>query len=183
MTLGRREFITLLGSTAAAWPLAARAQQRDRRPRVGVLMAYDQSDPVAKAYLSEFTLGLAELGWTDGGNLRMDLRWAAGNVDRMRMFAKELLDLQPDVILAQGTPATAAFQRETRTIVPDSPPRLIHPVDTSRLKAERVAPGRVFGKGFGYLHRGELYFPLVRMDRTGAGHVSRGGPPLRAGAR
>jgi putative ABC transport system substrate-binding protein len=79
-------------------------------------MAFDENDPEAKAYLSGFTQGLAELGWTDGRNLRMDVRWAAGNVDRMRMSAKELLDLQPDVILAHGTPATAAFQRETRTI-------------------------------------------------------------------
>src|SRR6516162_601378 len=112
----RREFISLLGGAAAAWPLAARAQQPGRMRRVGVLMAFDETDPEAKAYLSGFTQGLAELGWTDGRNLRMDVRWAAGNVDRMRMSAKELLDLQPDVILAHGTPATAAFQRETRTI-------------------------------------------------------------------
>jgi putative tryptophan/tyrosine transport system substrate-binding protein len=111
----RREFITLVGG-AMAWPLAARAQQPGRMRRVGVLMAFDENDPEAKAYLSGFTQGLAELGWTDGRNLRMDVRWAAGNVDRMRMSAKELLDLQPDVILAHGTPATAAFQRETRTI-------------------------------------------------------------------
>jgi putative tryptophan/tyrosine transport system substrate-binding protein len=111
----RRQFIAGLGGVAA-WSLAAWAQQPDRMRRVGVLMAFDENDPEAKAYLSEFTQGLAELGWTDGGNLRMDVRWGAGNVDRMRMSAKELLDLQPDVILAHGTPATAAFQRETRTI-------------------------------------------------------------------
>jgi putative tryptophan/tyrosine transport system substrate-binding protein len=111
----RREFITLLGG-AAGWPLAARAQQGERMRRVGVLMAFDENDPEAKAYLSGFTRGLVELGWTNDSNLRMDVRWAAGNVDRMRMSAKELLDLQPDVILAHGTPATAAFQRETRTI-------------------------------------------------------------------
>ena len=95
----RREFIALLGG-AAAWPLAARAQQAERMRRIGVLMAFDENDPEAKACLSAFTQGLAELGWTDGRNLRMDVRWAAGNVDRMRMFAKELVDLQPDVILA-----------------------------------------------------------------------------------
>jgi putative tryptophan/tyrosine transport system substrate-binding protein len=111
----RREFITFIGGSAA-WPLTARAQQPGRIRRVGVLMAFDENDPEAKAYLSGFTQGLAELGWTDGRNLRMDVRWAAGNVERMRMFAKELLDLQPDVILAHGTPETAAFQRETRTI-------------------------------------------------------------------
>ncbi len=111
----RREFIAGL-ERAAAWPLAARAQQADRMRRIGVLMAFDENDPEAKACLSGFTQGLAELGWTDGRNLRMDVRWAAGNVDRMRMFAKELVDLQPDVILANSTPATAALQRETRTI-------------------------------------------------------------------
>jgi putative ABC transport system substrate-binding protein len=111
----RRQFIAGLGGVAA-WPIAAWALQPGRMRRVGVLMAFDENDPEAKAYLSGFTQGLAELGWTDGRNLRMDVRWAAGNVDRMRMSAKELLDLQPDVILAHGTPATAAFQRETRTI-------------------------------------------------------------------
>jgi putative ABC transport system substrate-binding protein len=111
----RRDFITLLGG-AAAWPLAARAQQGERVRRVGVLMAFDENDTEAKAYLAGFTQGLAELGWTNSGNLFLDVRWAAGNVDWMRMSAKELLDLHPDVILAHGTPATAAFQRETRTI-------------------------------------------------------------------
>jgi putative tryptophan/tyrosine transport system substrate-binding protein len=111
----RREFIMLVGG-AAAWPVAARAQQPDRMRRVGVLMGYSEDDPEAKIALSMFTQGLTELGWTDGRNLRMDVRWGAGNVDRERVFAKELVDLQPDVILANTTPATAALQRETRTI-------------------------------------------------------------------
>jgi ABC-type uncharacterized transport system substrate-binding protein len=110
----RRDFIAALGG-AAAWPLAARAQQGGRLRRVGVLMAFNENDPEARAYLSAFTQGLAESGWTDSRNLRVDVRWAAGDVDRMRMSAKELLDLQPDVILAHGTPATLSFQRQTRT--------------------------------------------------------------------
>ena len=84
--------------------------------RIGVLMVTDENDPEGKAELSEFTKGLVELGWIDGRNVRMDLRWATGNVDRVRMFAKELVGLQPDVILANGTPVTAALQHETRTI-------------------------------------------------------------------
>jgi putative tryptophan/tyrosine transport system substrate-binding protein len=116
MSMKRREFITLLGGAAATWPLVARAQQGSRMRRIGVLMQFAENDPVAMAQLSGFMQGLAELGWTDGRNLRMDLRWAAGSVDRARMFAKELVDLQPDVILAHTTPATAALQRETRTI-------------------------------------------------------------------
>jgi putative ABC transport system substrate-binding protein len=112
----RREFIAGLGA-AAAWPIAARAQQPDRMRRIGVLMGgYGENDPQGKAFLSGFTQGLSELGWTDGRNLRTDFRWAPGNVDRMRMFAKELVDLQPDVILANTTPVTAAIRRETRTI-------------------------------------------------------------------
>ena len=87
----RREFIAALG--AAAWPLVTRAQQPDRMRRIGVLMASGENDPEAKAQLSGFTQRLAELGWIDGRNLRMDVRWAAGNVDRMRMFAKELVGL------------------------------------------------------------------------------------------
>jgi putative ABC transport system substrate-binding protein len=111
----RREFIAGLGS-AAAWPLVARAQQGDRVRRISVLMGYDENDPEAKAYLSEFMKGLEELGWANGRNVRMDVRWAAASVDRARMYAKELVDLQPDAILASTTPVTAALQRETRTI-------------------------------------------------------------------
>jgi len=111
----RREFIAGLGSTAAL-PLVARAQQPDRGQRVGVLMAPDETDPQGKARFSGFTQRLAELGWTEGHNLRMDVRWAADNVDRMRLFAKELVGLKPDVILATSTPVTAALQGETRTV-------------------------------------------------------------------
>jgi putative tryptophan/tyrosine transport system substrate-binding protein len=111
----RREFIAGLGG-AAAWPVVARAQQAERMRRIGVLLANDENDPGGKASLSVFTQGLAELGWTDGRNLRMDVRWAGANVNRMRALAKELVDLQPELILAYTTPASAALQRETRTI-------------------------------------------------------------------
>jgi putative tryptophan/tyrosine transport system substrate-binding protein len=111
----RREFIAGLAG-AAAWPVVAQAQQGGPVRRIGVLMPYEENDPEAKAQLSAFTQGLAELGWTDGRNIRMDVRWAAGDVDRMRVLAKELVALQPDVILASTTAVTAALQRETRTI-------------------------------------------------------------------
>jgi putative tryptophan/tyrosine transport system substrate-binding protein len=110
----RREFVTFLGMAVTAWPLAARAQQGMRR--VGVLSVNAESDPEGIRRLSRFTQGLAELGWIDGRNVRIDRRWSAGNVDRTRIFAKELVGLQPDVIFAMTTPATAALQRETRTI-------------------------------------------------------------------
>jgi putative tryptophan/tyrosine transport system substrate-binding protein len=110
----RREFIAGLG--AAAWPLAARAQQRERTRRVGVLIGAAENDPVWKPRLSAFTQALADLGWTDGRNVRIDLRWYADDIDLVRAQARELVGLQPDVILANSTPATVALQRETQTI-------------------------------------------------------------------
>jgi putative tryptophan/tyrosine transport system substrate-binding protein len=111
----RRTFIAGLGS-AAAWPLAARAQQGERLRRVGMLMAYDESDPEAKRWLSAFMQGLTELGWTDGRNVRMDRRWAGNDINRIRAFAQELVGLRPDIIVAGSTVGTVAVQRETRTI-------------------------------------------------------------------
>jgi putative ABC transport system substrate-binding protein len=113
--LQRREFIAGLGG-AAAWPLAALAQQGNRVRRIGVLMPLDENDPAAKPRLSAFTQALGGLGWTDGRNVRMDLRWAGGDSNRMRALAQELVGLQPDIILTNTTEATIALQRETRTI-------------------------------------------------------------------
>jgi len=112
----RREFVTLLGGVTVAWPLTARAQQTDRMRRVGVLMGYGEADPEAKAMLAEFAHGLSALGWNEGRNLRLDVRWAPGRTDLMRRFAKELVALQPDVILSDSTPVTAALKYETPTI-------------------------------------------------------------------
>jgi putative ABC transport system substrate-binding protein len=111
----RRDFIAGLGS-AAAWPLAARAQQGGRMRRIGVLMPFDENDPVPKPRVFAFTQALADLGWTDGRNVRMDLRWAGADTNRIGALARELVGLQPDIILASSTPATVALQRETRTI-------------------------------------------------------------------
>jgi putative ABC transport system substrate-binding protein len=111
----RRAFIAGLGS-AVAWPVVARAQQVDRVRRIGVLMSFDQNDPQGKTRYSALTQALADLGWTDGRNVRMDFRWMGGDVNRPRALAHELLDLSPDIILTEGTPATIAVQRETRTI-------------------------------------------------------------------
>jgi len=115
LMMKRRTFITLLGGVAA-WPLAAHAQPSDRARRIGVLMFGDENDPMEKRYVAAFTQGLAGLGWTDGRNVRMDLRWGSGDINRMRVLAQELVGLQPDIILTETTPATAALQRETRTI-------------------------------------------------------------------
>jgi putative tryptophan/tyrosine transport system substrate-binding protein len=112
----RREFIAGLGG-AAAWPVTGRAQrQGERIRRIGVLMAGDASDPVLKANVSALTQALADLGWTDGHNVRMDFRWGGGDIDRIRALAQESVGLQPDIIVTSGIAATAALQRATRTI-------------------------------------------------------------------
>ena len=110
----RREFVALLGG-AAACPLTARAQQPDRMRRVGMLMGVDENDPAWRPSISAFTQALAELGWTDGRNVRIDIRWAGVDINRIRALAQELVGSQPD-ILENGTAATAALQRETQTI-------------------------------------------------------------------
>jgi putative ABC transport system substrate-binding protein len=103
-------------SGAAVWSFMARAQQPNQMRRIGVLMALPETDPEAKALLAAFTNALSALGWVDGRNVRMDLRWAPAQIDLMRAFAKELVDLRPDVILSNSTPATAALKHETATV-------------------------------------------------------------------
>jgi putative ABC transport system substrate-binding protein len=112
----RREFIALLGGAAATWPVAARAQQRDRMRLIGALMGYAESDPAVQSYLAAFRVALAKLGWTEGRNLRIELRWGAADSDRIRTFAKELVELRPDAILGVTTPVISALARETPTI-------------------------------------------------------------------
>jgi putative tryptophan/tyrosine transport system substrate-binding protein len=112
----RREFIALLGGAAAAWPLAARAQQPARSRRIGVLMNLASDDAEGQARLAAFHQGLQQLGWTVGRNVQIDYRWGAGDADRIRKFAAELVALAPDVILSTGSPSVAAFQQATRTV-------------------------------------------------------------------
>ena len=109
----RREFISLLGGAAAAWPLAARAQQPERVRRIGVLNSPAQDNSEGQARLSAFLQGLQQSGWTDGRNVRLDPRWGAGEADRNRTYAAEMVALAPDVILASGSLAVAAC-RTTR---------------------------------------------------------------------
>jgi hypothetical protein len=111
----RREFITLLGG-AAAWPLAADAQQPRGLRRIGVLMNVATDDLESQTRIAAFLQGLQQLGWTDGGNVRIEIRWGAGDVERIRIHAAELVALTPDVILAAGTPVTAALQQATGSV-------------------------------------------------------------------
>jgi putative ABC transport system substrate-binding protein len=111
----RRDFITLLGG-AAAWPFAARAQQADRMRRIGVLVTIAESDPEVKAWLTAFQEGLQQLGWMQGRNIRIEYRWAAGDQDRLKTYAAELLRMAPDVLFCQGVPALVALHQKTRSL-------------------------------------------------------------------
>jgi putative ABC transport system substrate-binding protein len=113
----RRKFLATLGGAAAAWPLAAHAQQPDQVRQIGVLMSVPENDPEAQAWLSTFREGLQQLGWTAGRNIRLDYRWAAPfDVESRQRAAKELVALQPELILAQNTVSTASVLQETRSI-------------------------------------------------------------------
>jgi putative ABC transport system substrate-binding protein len=112
----RREFIAYLAGTTATWPIAARAQQTERMRRITVLAGMAEDDPDTRARLAGFRQGLESLGWSEGRNVRIAYRFAAGRMNQLQALAKEVLALQPDVILSQGTAVTAALQRESRTI-------------------------------------------------------------------
>ena len=111
----RREFITLLGG-ATAWPLAAQAQQRERMRRVAVLMSFGADDAEGQSRVTAFAQGLQELGWSEGRNLRVEYRWAAGNADNIRKYAAELVATKPDVIVGSGTPTVTSLEQATRTV-------------------------------------------------------------------
>jgi putative tryptophan/tyrosine transport system substrate-binding protein len=114
--MGRREFITLMGGAATVWPLAARAQQRERMRRIGVLESYNENDPQQRLLTAAFVGGLQKLGWIAGANVTIDYRWGGGDPDRIRRCAAELTDLQPDVILSAGPLPLLALKRATRII-------------------------------------------------------------------
>jgi putative ABC transport system substrate-binding protein len=112
----RREFITLLGGTAASVPFAVRAQQAERMRRVGVLMAYAEGDREAQARAAALREGLQKLGWLEGRNIQIDIRWATASVEQIKHFAQELVASQPDLIVSSTTPTTEALLRQTRSI-------------------------------------------------------------------
>ena len=117
VTIGRREFQAALGGAAAAWPLAAQAQQAEALRRIGVLMGYAESDSDARAWHAAFREALQKLGWTEGRNIQVDTRWARpDDAESMRRFAMELVALQPDLLLSSTTPTTMALLQQTRTI-------------------------------------------------------------------
>ena len=112
----RREFIILLGGAALAWPLTGHAQQPERMRRIGALYFFAQNDTISQVFVTAFTQALERLGWRDGDNIRIDNRFAAGNLALFRQYAAELVNLAPDAILAGTPPAVAALREQTRTI-------------------------------------------------------------------
>jgi putative ABC transport system substrate-binding protein len=139
----RREFIGLVGG-AVAWPVAASAQQPEQMRRIGVLLNYAETDPVAKLFLSGFVTRLAVLGWTEGRNLIIDYRWSAGDANLASTNAKELVALQPAAILSHTTPATVALKRETQTI-PIVFVAISDPVDTGLVQSLAHPGGNITG--------------------------------------
>jgi putative tryptophan/tyrosine transport system substrate-binding protein len=135
----RREFITLVGGAVAAWPLAERAQQRERMRRIGVLMNLTPDDAEGQARLAAFLQGLQEAGWAVGRNVRIDLRWGAGDADSFRKQAAELIALAPDVVFASGIPAATPLLQATRT-VPIVFAQVVDPVGAG-LVASLARPG------------------------------------------
>src|SRR5262249_28965068 len=113
--IGRRKFLATLGGVAS-WPLAARAQEPERLRRVGMLIGYAEEDHEVRARVSPFEQALQELGWTRGRNIQFTYRWERGDVERLRVYAAELIGLAPDVLLTATTSAVAALRRETRTV-------------------------------------------------------------------
>jgi putative tryptophan/tyrosine transport system substrate-binding protein len=112
----RRDFITVLAGAAAVWPIAAPAQRPERMKRVAILMAWSETNPVFRSWLTTFLEGLARLGWEDGHNVQIDVHWGEGNPETIEMFTKQIVDTQPDVIFASTTPVIAALQRKTHSI-------------------------------------------------------------------
>ena len=166
----RREFIALVGSATVALPFSAGAQQGERVRRIGVLMGFAESDPTAQSWVAAFRDALAKLGWAESSNLRIELRWSAADPDRIRTLAKELVNLQPDVILADLTPVTAALKRETLTI----------PIYCSRRRSNRqrlrAEPRRPGGNitGFTYVEptTGGKWIGLLKEIAPRTAHVA-----------
>ena len=112
----RRKFIALVGGVVGTWPLRANAQQSEHMRRVGVLMGIAESDPAQQSFVSAFTQALTDRGWLDGRNIRIEYRWGAGDADKIKSFARELVEQKPDLIVGHTTPVVAALKQQTSTI-------------------------------------------------------------------
>ena len=167
----RREFITALGGAIAAWPLAARAQQREHMRRIGVLMSATPDDPYQTTYLSAFMQGLQERGWTIGRNVRIDFRWGAGNTDLFRKYATELVALAPDVILATAGSIVGALEKESGT-VPIVFVTTIDPVGAGLVETLARPGGNATGFAAGEFSANAKYLDLLKQIAPGVRRVA-----------
>jgi putative ABC transport system substrate-binding protein len=167
----RREFIALVGSVAASGPLAARAQQAGPLRLIGVLMGFAETDPAAQSLVTEFTGELTRLGWKSGGNLRIEVRWGAGDTDRIRALAKELVNLHPDAIFGQTTPAIDALARETQNI-PIVFVTVSDPVGSGFATSLTHPGGNITGFTFVESAMGGKWVELLREIAPSTGHVA-----------
>jgi putative ABC transport system substrate-binding protein len=178
----RREFITLLGSAAAAWPLVARAQQGERMRRIGVLTNLTENDPEGQARIAAFQQGLQQLGWTDGRNVRIDTRWTAGGVERIRKHAAELAALAPDVIFATGGAIVGPWLQATRA-VPTVFVNVIDPVGAGFVDSLARPGGNATGfTSFEYGLGGKWLELLKEIAPRVTEQRSFGTPPLPKGS-
>jgi putative ABC transport system substrate-binding protein len=167
----RREFIALLGGAAATWPLAARAQQAAPMRLVGMLMGFAETDPAAQSLVTEFTSELTRLGWKSGSNLRIELRWGAGDTDRIRALAKELVGLQPDAIFGQTTPVVDALAHETKKI-PIVFVTVSDPIGSGFATSLTHPGGNITGFTFVESAMGGKWVELLREIAPSTGHVA-----------
>jgi putative ABC transport system substrate-binding protein len=157
----RREFITLVGSVAVSQPFAARAQQAEKMRRIGILMLFAQTDQQAHADYAAFTTELQRVGWTEGQNIRIDQRWANGDVSRLQVLATELVDLKPDLVVVQGSAAFAALQHATRTL-PIIFAEVTDPVGQGFVESLARPGGNTTGFAMFELSMGEKWLDLLK---------------------
>ncbi len=167
----RRDFITLIGGAATGWPLRGRAQQVAPIPLVGMLMGFGETDPAAQSLVTEFTSELTRLGWKSGSNLRIELRWGAGDTDRIRALAKELVSLQPDAIFGQTTPVVDALAHETQKI-PIVFVTVSDPVGSGFAKSLTHPGGNITGFTFVESAMGGKWVGLLREIAPNTEHVA-----------
>src|SRR5262249_5813835 len=164
--IGRRDFITLLGGAAAAWPLAARAQQATKLRRIGVLQALAADDAESSRRFTAFVQGLQELGWAEGRNMRVDVRWGAGDAGRIRDYAAELVAMAPDVIFVIGAGSLVPLQQATRT-VPIVFALVSDPVGAGFVESLARPGGNVTGFGFFEFSTGGKWVELLKEVAPG----------------
>jgi putative ABC transport system substrate-binding protein len=179
----RREFITLIGGATAMWPLAAQAQQSEQKRRIGVLMSFSESDPSARSMFEGYRKALTQLGWIEGKNLQMEVRWAAGNPDKIKAFTRELIELRPDAILVQGTVSTGSMVRETRNI-PIVFVNVADPVGSGYVPNLAHPGGNVTGFMLDISAQGGKWVELLREIAPRIRHIAllsnaETGPPLK----